>query len=125
MAYAGHMRYGSQRHRLDRSPSDDDVLAFEQATAIAYDLAAELTGQWASDPLSLEVGVELTTGEYGDPLFVFSINFDLPDDLPADEYPMDHLSELKEHLRSRIIATPFDEWKWLVDVGTKARFASP
>lgn len=126
MAYAAPMRYGSHPHTLGRSASDEEeALAFEQAITVARDLAAELTVQWAADPLSPEVSVELTTGAYGDPLFVLSIDIDMPDDLPAAEYPMDHLSALKEHLRARIIGTPLDDWKWLVDVGTKARFTHP
>lgn len=119
------MRYAPHRHASDRSTSDEEALAFEQATTIANDLAAELTAKWSSEPLSPDVRVELTTGEYGDPLFVFSVNVDLPDDLPAAEYPMDHLSGLKKYVRARIIATPVDEWKWLVEVGTKARFTYP
>lgn len=120
------MRYGSHRHTLARSSSnEEEAVAFEQAMAIANDLAAELTGKWAAEPLSPDVRVELTTSESGDPLFVFSVNIDLPDDLPAADYPMDHLRGLKKYLRARIIASPVDEWKWIVEVGTKARFTYP
>jgi len=115
------MGHTSRDAAYDAYLADQEVKALDEATAAADQVATTLAAEWATDLLQPDVIVELSTGADDQPLFVFSINVDLADDLPADEYPMDDLGRLATELRARVIATPVDDWAWLVDVGTKAR----
>lgn len=115
------MGYSSSDAAYDAHMADEEHKALEEAHDEALRLAGLLTAEWAATILRPAVGAELTVGGDDQPLFVFSIDVDLADDLAADEYPMDDLRELANELRDRVAGTPVDDWSWLVEVGTKAR----
>ena len=94
--------------------------ALAEAQAEAEVIAARFTNEWAENPLSPKITVALDVGGDDRPLFVFSINVDLADDLDATEYPLDELQELASALRLQVAESAVYGWAWLVTVGTKA-----
>lgn len=105
----------SEAHDAERSDA-----ALAGALAEAEDIAAEFSDEWSTRPLHPAVSVDLDIGGDDHPLFVFSMNVEIADDLDADEYPLDEIQELTSALRSRIAASVVDNWAWLVSPGTKA-----
>jgi hypothetical protein len=93
-------------------------LADAQAEAAA--IAARFTAERTENPLRPDVTVDLDVGGDDQPLFVFSVNVDLDDDLAASEYPLDELQELASALRSQVAESPVNGWASLVTVGTRA-----
>lgn len=108
----------------DAAAAAHDAAAADAALATALVEAETVAAAFSDDQLanSLQpaVSVDLEVGGDDRPLFVFSLNVDLDDDLDADDYPIDEIQELASALRSRIATTPIDSWAWLVTAGTKA-----
>ena len=94
--------------------------ALGAALAEAETVAAAFSDEQLENALQPAVSVDLEVGGDDLPLFVFSLNVDLDDDLDADDYPIDEIQELASALRSRIATTTVDGWAWLVTAGTKA-----
>lgn len=94
--------------------------ALTEAQTEAEGIAARFTDDSADNPLRPVVTVDLDVGGDEQPLFVFSVNVELDDDLDAGEYPLDELEELASSLRSQVAASTVSGWAWLVTVGTKA-----
>lgn len=95
--------------------------ALSDALGAAKTIAVAFSDEQVENPLQPAVSVDLEVGGNDLPLFVFSLNVDLDDDLDADSYPIDEIHELTSALRSRIAAaTAVDGWAWLVTAGTKA-----
>lgn len=99
----------------------DAALAETRADAEA--IAAAFHDEWADNALRPAVSVGLDVGGDDQPLFVFSMNVEIDDDLDADEYPLDEIQALTSALRSRIATSSVDDWAWLVTAGTKASAA--
>ena len=102
-------------HDADRADA-----ALAEALAEAQAIAASFSDESADNPLRPAVSVDLDIGGDDQPLFVFFVNFELDDDLAADDYPLDEIQELTSALRSRIAGSAVDDWAWLVTAGTKA-----
>ncbi|MGB3410772.1 MAG: hypothetical protein WBA45_06200 [Microthrixaceae bacterium] len=93
--------------------------ALTEALAEAEKIAARFTVEQSGSPLQPEVSVDLDIGGDDQPLFVFSVDVDLADDLAADDYPLKEIQELTSTLRSQIAASTVVGWAWLVTAGTK------
>lgn len=102
-------------HDADRADA-----ALAEAVSIAEDISARFTEQWTANPLRPDVSVDLNVGGDDQPVFVFSVNVDLKDDLDAGEYPLDELQDLASVLRTQVADSSVNDWSWLVTVGTKA-----
>lgn len=102
-------------HDADRADA-----ALAEALAEAQAIAAQFSDESADHRLRPAVSVDLDIGGDDQPLFVFFVNFELDDDLAADDYPLDEIEELTSALRSRIAVSSVDGWSWLVTAGTKA-----
>ena len=94
--------------------------ALRGAQVAAEGTAGEFSRGWDASPLRPEVTVALVTGSEGQPLFIFSLNVDLDDDLAAAEFPADAMAELAADLRRRIVGSSVDGWAWLVTAHSKA-----
>lgn len=94
--------------------------ALAEALTEAEKIAARFTDDQAGNPLRPEVSVDLDVGGDDQPLFVFSVDVDLADDLDADDYPLEEIQELSSTLRSQIAASTVVGWAWLVTAGTKS-----
>ncbi|MDZ7733156.1 MAG: hypothetical protein U5R31_08575 [Acidimicrobiia bacterium] len=97
--------------------------ALAEALAEAEAIAASFGDERADNPLRPGVSVDLESGGDDQPLFVFSMNVEIADDLDADDYPLDEIQELTSALRSSIAGSSVDNWAWLVTAGTKASAA--
>ena len=94
--------------------------ALAEALAEAETIAVTFTDERSANPLHPAVSVDLDIGGDDQPLFVFSMNVEIADDLDANEYPLDEIQELSSALRARIASSSVDDWAWLVSPGTKA-----
>jgi len=94
--------------------------ALAEALTEAETIAASFTEERSGSPLQPAVSVDLDIGGDDQPLFVFSMNVDLEDDLAAEDYPLAEIQELTSALRSRIASSTVVGWSWLVTTGTKA-----
>lgn len=61
--------------------------------------------------------------ESDQPLFVFTLLIDLPEDFAAEDFPSALVARLQDDLRAQIAGTPVDDWDWIVTVLTKAELA--
>ena len=100
--------------------AEREEVALTEALAEAEAIAASFTDERSSDLLQPAVSVDLDIGGDDQPLFVFSMNVDLEDDLDADAYPLEEIQGLTSALRSRIAESTVVGWAWLVTTGTKA-----
>lgn len=100
--------------------SDHEGVALAQALVEAEAISSVFTEERSDISLLPRVRVDLDVGGDDQPLFVFSIYFDLDDDLAADDYPLDEIQDLTSELRARIADSSVDGWAWLVTTGTKA-----
>lgn len=83
-------------------------------------IAATFTDAGSSSHLRPEASVALDVGGDDQPLFVFTMDVDLEDDLDVAEYPMNDIQALVSDLRSRIAASSVVSWAWMVTAGTRA-----
>ena len=109
----------------DAAAEAHDSERADAALAEAETIAGAFSDEWSAKPLHPAVSVDLDIGGDDQPLFVFSMNVEIADDLDADEYPLDEIQELSSALRARIASSSVDHWAWLVSSGTKAGAAYP
>ena len=115
------MGYSAGDAAWDAYMSEQEDKALNEAADAADALAADLSVEWAANALQPDVTSQLTVGGDDQPLFVFSIDVQLADDLAAEEYPLEEIQQLAGELRERVAGTAVDDWSWMVDIGTKAR----
>lgn len=115
------MGYSASDAAWDAHMAEQADVALGAADDEAQALATDLSATWATHRLRPNVTVRLTAGGDDEPLFVFSIDVELADDLAAEEYPLADMQQLAAELRARVAGTSVDDWSWMVDVGTKAR----
>lgn len=104
----------------DAHDADRAEAALAEALAVAEAVAVSFTEERSANPLRPAVTVDLDLGGDDQPLFVFSMDIELGDDLDASEYPLDEIQELTSALRSRVASSSVDDWAWLVSAGTQA-----
>jgi hypothetical protein len=118
------MGYSDSDAAQDAWDADRGAADLDAAEAAARSIAETFTHEHRSDPLAPAVTAELTAGAEDQPLFVFSLLFELADDFDASDYPADEIAASEAALRTVVESSVVDHWEWIVMTGTKTGFAS-
>lgn len=118
------MGYSDSDAAQDAWYADRAAAELDAAEAAARSIAETFTLEHGSDPLAPAVTAELTVGAEDQPLFVFSLLFELADDFDALDYPADEIASIETALRALVEDSVVDQWDWIVMTGTKIGFTS-
>ncbi len=100
--------------------AESQAAVLDAVLAEAQSIAGSFTAEHSDNRLQPAASVVVDVGGDDRPLFVFSMDVDLEDDLDTDDYPLHEIQKLTSELRSLIIASSVVDWSWLVTAGTKA-----